>query len=509
MNIAVLDAYHEFHFEVIQRLQNKPINKLSYLLTGSPKNFHGDLDKIKNIRESIIKGSTSTNEIIDFLYPSNILKLKTTQWNVDVELLEKTKAIESLFLRLTDRSAALPISVHQRRFYFLNILNYFYGILKDKSIDCLICFDTPHSFPSNCLYELAKLLELKIIRLEYHYLPDYSIIIDEYEMPAIEDGYLDDLSKDEILDRLPENVKANLTPTNSFVQSYIKAGNKEIGSDGLLSQLKLYSKYISKYSTNIIQGILPFLFKDEILHFTSLNEIHNRLKYRWSIRKPLKELYKLNLYYNKIAITPNLATPFVYLGLHMQPEKTSMPLGGEFGNQFLIIKMIADGLPEGWKLYVKDHPNQFNLRKIPNAHFRSKYFYDAIAQIENVELVSLTTPSNELIKQSKLIATITGTTGMEALTTGKAVLCFGEAYYKACKAVCNVKTVEDIRLGIDRLSKLKAEEIEEELARYVSYYLERRYLVEAANWESKLNQSKLDRDTQINNLTEALNKFIK
>jgi len=508
MNIAILDAYHEFHFEVLQNLQKSSGITLSYILTGSPKNFHGDINKIIKTRNRLFSDETSTNEVTDFLYPSSIIKLKTKGWKIDSDLLQKTKTLESLFLRLTDRSATLPIAVHERRMYFLMILNYFYGLLKEKSITHLICFDTPHSFVSTCLYELAKLLEIKIIRLEYHYLPDYSIVIDEYEMPLIEKGYLDDNSKEQILDQLPKAVKDNLTPKNSFVDSYVKAGNQEIAAYDSLSNLKLYTKYLVKYSTNLIQGIFPFLFKDEILHFTSLNEIHNRLKYRWSINKPLKRLLKLNLYYNKRAQQADTTVPYIYLGLHMQPEKTSLPMGGEFGNQLLIIKMISECMPNNWKLYVKEHPNQFNLRKVANANFRSTWFYDAINDLPNVIFVRLDVPSDELIQHSKMVATITGTTGMEALTSGKPVLCFGEAYYRACNAVCNISTIADLKEGILRLDKLSAEEIEKELARYISYYLDKGYLVKAANWETKLNQSSLDRETQIDNLTKALKKLI-
>ena len=507
-NIAVLDAYHEFHFEVLQKLNSSIGTSLSYILTGSPKNFHGDLDKILKIRSSLLSGKTSTNEITDFLYPSSIIKLKSNDWLVDPFLLSKTKSLESLFLRLTDRSTTLPIAVHERRMYFLIILNYFYKLLKDKSVTHLICFDTPHSFVSVCVYELAKLLDIKIIRLEYHYLPEYSIIVDEVEMPLIENGYLENLTKEEILTKLPKEVQENLTPTNSFVASYVKAGNKEIASYNPISNLRLYAKYSAKYSTNLIQGIFPFLFKDEILHFTSLNEIHSRFKYRWSINKPLKRLLKLNLYYNKLASNPDTSVPFIYLGLHMQPEKTSLPMGGEFGNQFLMIKMISECLPSGWKLFVKEHPNQFNMRKVANANFRSTWFYDAINGMDNVSLVMLDVPSDALIKDCKMVATITGTTGMEALTSGKPVLCFGDAYYRACKAVCNVETIENLKAGIIRLADMDTEQIEKELARYICFYLDKGYLVKTSNWETKLNLSKLDRQTQIENLATALNKYI-
>ena len=508
MKIAIIDAYHEFHFELIKKLQGEFQHELVYLLSGTPNNFHGNIDRSIKLRSELTKNKILNNEITDFLFPSSILKLNQDNWYIDEKLLEKTKSVESLFLRLTDRSATLPISVHERRFYFLIILNYFYSLIKEKEIDYLICFDTPHSFPSNCFYELAKLLNVEVIRLEYHYLPNYSLVIKGFDMPDVSSDYLKNANIQEIEESLPDDVLKDLAPNNSFVQSYVAAGNKEISEYNLASKTKLYSKYISKKTTNLIQGLFPFFFKKEILHFTSLNELHNRFKYRMAINEPLKRIYKLNLYYNKLATVPDLSVPYIYFGLHMQPEKTSLPLGGEFGNQFLAIKLISKYLPEGWRLIVKEHPNQFNLRKVANANFRSTQFYDAIQELKNVDLAKLSTSSSELIQKSRIVTTITGTTGMEALTIGRPVLCFGQAYYKSCKAVVNVTSKEDLITGIEYLCSLSAEEVEKELKRYISYYLDKGYLVKASNWESKMELSSVDRKSQIENLASALNSLI-
>jgi len=55
---------------------------------------------------------------------------------------------------------------------------------------------------------------------------------------------------------------------------------------------------------------------------------------------------------------------------------------------------------------------------------------------------------------------------------------------------------------------MDTEQIEKELARYICFYLDKGYLVKTSNWETKLNLSKLDRQTQIENLATALNKYI-
>ena len=54
-----------------------------------------------------------------------------------------------------------------------------------------------------------------------------------------------------------------------------------------------------------------------------------------------------------------LVQPFVYVPLHLQPERSTNPLGGVFDEQYLMVGMISSELPSGWRIYVKEHPSQF------------------------------------------------------------------------------------------------------------------------------------------------------
>jgi hypothetical protein len=221
----------------------------------------------------------------------------------------------------------------------------------------------------------------------------------------------------------------------------------------------------------------------------------------------LIKLYQLNKHYKKIAQESDLSVPYIYYGMHMQPEKTTTPLGGHFDNQLAAITILSQSLPNGWKLLVKEHPNQFNFRKVANQSVRDIYFYKAIQKLANVELVSLNLPSSELIKKARMVATITGTLGWESLMAGKPALVFGDAYYRACTAVGNISDLGSCKAEILRLSEIDAKTISKAVLRYLAYYHEMGIIVEASNWESKVNHSSLERKDQIKNLIESINNF--
>ena len=60
---------------------------------------------------------------------------------------------------------------------------------------------------------------------------------------------------------------------------------------------------------------------------------------------------------------------------------------------------------------------------------RGPAFIKRLRAIPNVEIVDISCDSFQLIKQSKILATITGTAGWEAIRLGKPAIVFGNAWY--------------------------------------------------------------------------------
>ena len=99
--------------------------------------------------------------------------------------------------------------------------------------------------------------------------------------------------------------------------------------------------------------------------------------------------------------------------------------------------MLSSVLPQGWKLFVKEHPYQ--LKKFRSLGifyykqitiYRRKRYYDHLLEIPNVELVDDRISSSNLISPIEYpkihaVSTINGTISAECICSGKPVILFG------------------------------------------------------------------------------------
>ncbi len=108
----------------------------------------------------------------------------------------------------------------------------------------------------------------------------------------------------------------------------------------------------------------------------------------------------------------------VYFPLHLEPEIALLSLSPEFNNSMEMIAWISKSMPADSLLVVKEQPLSFGVR--------SRHYYDNFRRIPNVILAHPSVGSWEWIKASRLVATITGTAGIEAVFFGKPVLSFGK-----------------------------------------------------------------------------------
>lgn len=139
-----------------------------------------------------------------------------------------------------------------------------------------------------------------------------------------------------------------------------------------------------------------------------------------------------------------IRNPFVYFGLHYQPERTTCPDGGHFSDQYLCAALLSHAIPGGWDIVVKEHPNQFRYTSMGETGRWAGYYDDFLA-LGNVRFVPFDTPSIELIDRSQAVATVTGAMGWEALVRGRPALHFGFAWYGFCRGATRIKSIDDAR----------------------------------------------------------------
>jgi len=118
----------------------------------------------------------------------------------------------------------------------------------------------------------------------------------------------------------------------------------------------------------------------------------------------------------------------IYFPLHLQPEITTSFMGQIYTDQCLAISSLIAVLKSqdhAFTIYVKENPKQ---------SFDQRQFLHLL-QSDEVIMVDRTVPSNQLIEECDIVATIGGTAGWEAVKCGKPALIFGTTWYESAPGV--------------------------------------------------------------------------
>jgi len=147
---------------------------------------------------------------------------------------------------------------------------------------------------------------------------------------------------------------------------------------------------------------------------------------------------------------------YVFYALQVEPETSTTVLAPEFNNQIAIIDLIVKSLPADVLLVIKEH--------MPAVGRRPDDFYEWMSEIPNVRLAHPKSDAPTLARNASVVATLTGTIGIEAATAGVPVLTFGRHnLYNAMSHVHLVENVFSLRQTLRALLDGIAEAPEREL----------------------------------------------
>jgi len=149
---------------------------------------------------------------------------------------------------------------------------------------------------------------------------------------------------------------------------------------------------------------------------------------------------------------PDYNEKFLIYPLHFHPEASTLINAWPYIDELPMIKNIAFSLPDGYKLYVKTHPNGFGYEGIQ--------FYKKVKAIPRIKLIHYFINSKELIAKSCGVITLTSTMGFEALMLKKPVFIFGNIFYQV-HPYCN--KIENIYLLPKILSEGLSKEYNQQL----------------------------------------------
>lgn len=185
-----------------------------------------------------------------------------------------------------------------------------------------------------------------------------------------------------------------------------------------LDSLRLISNTSRQDKFRIWTGSLKFGFINSEHAFGIGNPLYQRFAIMRRVVLRRLRATRLDKYYS----TPEKGEKFLLYPLHYHPEASTSVLAGTYLNELEVIRNIAFNLPEGIRLYVKDHRSAYG--------FPDLEFYESVARLPNVKLIQPFVNSKPLIRDSLAVITLTSTVGYEALLIGKRVFLYGNIFYQ-------------------------------------------------------------------------------
>lgn len=194
-----------------------------------------------------------------------------------------------------------------------------------------------------------------------------------------------------------------------------------------LDRISLIERYLKYDLIEKVKPLLLHVFDNRTDAFqvgnpwlTHFNRFHRNILRRIKVEQ-VEKLYQM----------PVNGERFVLYPLHFHPETSTSILAGAYLNEYEVIRNIAFNLPEGMRLYVKDHMSAWGYPPLN--------FYNRIKRLPNVRLLGPNAPTKQLIKDSIAVITLTSTVGYEALLLKKRVFLFGRVFYEFHKGVTKIE----------------------------------------------------------------------
>ena len=288
----------------------------------------------------------------------------------------------------------------------------------------------PYFHHDTIFFQLCKAKGIKILELDTTRFPNRSIVglnekKDDYENFEIS-------GKIRSFEELQECRKRNY----SFKQNVdFESTNRDFVSTGL--------DYIFSKNENIKTHYTYFgRNKIKVL----INYVYDFFKKRY--RKKFVDKYFLKKF------TGN--RKFLFFTLQVDAESAILLDAPFFTNQVEVIKNIAKSMPADHLLLVKEHPASY-VRS-----WRDIKTYKELAKIPGVVLIHPDADSQELIKKSSLVLSITGSSALDAIFLEKPAIVFTDTDFSMIPGVHRLKEIQKlpdaIKSELDR--KINPEHIE-------------------------------------------------
>jgi hypothetical protein len=158
--------------------------------------------------------------------------------------------------------------------------------------------------------------------------------------------------------------------------------------------------------------------------------------------------------------------PFVFFGLHLQPESTVDVWAPFYSNQIWVIELLARSIPPTHNLLVKIHKSDISNY--------SRRQLDQITSMPGVEIVEPFADAQKFIRKADLIVSIQGTIGLEGALFGKPVIMLGDSPNTIFDSVSRIGKITELPALVRRklnTPKVDRKRIVEDYAKFLDPFM--------------------------------------
>ena len=373
--------------------------------------------------------------------------------SIDKSIINKLSKFQSNVMSRFEDSSGYNASFTDRLNFYYDALNFWNSIILEKKPKLFFSYTLPHLQSDYPLYLLCKYI---------------------YSIPVIFfDGYPHFGNRFSISNSMEELEKP-------FLNEYKKLKNKNVTNKVnryLLSirksdyeqkpvHIKNYFDYLNSRSgtLNDIMSIISLTFKGTILSKSNYSIKKNRIEwgkkgsrmnnlehiiYKRKLAKGAKLLQK---YYQKYAINLENNKNFFYFPAPYQPEASTTISVGIYENLLQVLSMISESMPDNYQIFYKEHPSIFEPTQ-KGALSRTFDFYDKLLKLPKVKLISHKANTYKLIKKSKGVIGISGSTLWYSFVKLKPTIIIGNHWLSGSKSIFTVNTHNELTRAINKIIK--------------------------------------------------------
>ncbi|MAZ41031.1 hypothetical protein CL654_02850 [bacterium] len=454
MKVFLLSFNNKVQIEAARILKDKGVDIVYW--TGARSEF----DRVKKERAKF--PNTIFHNTYDAARGEAPQDVDTTNFEVPISLIREMHDIESIVLTMMNAIDFTNVPLNKKKHLYYEYVTYWYNVLKQYKPDALLYPDIPHMAHNYVIFALAKRMGIKtIMYTDARRVPDRLLFFEDFHnYKELEESYKEAQKHNVRLGDLAPDIQAfykNQTDSS-------KDSTPPMTQKSFFETRKKDTQIIPAFSSllkNIRKGTVGVITKKYLKNLKDTKQMASLEKLEMSgfaQRRMFQKWEKLRKVfideYKSLQKKPDLSLNYVYVPLHVQPERSTSAEGrGIYHDQQLMIKVLSQALPKGWKIYVKEHiPQWLAIR----AHLgRYPGYYESIAGLPNVEIIPAESQTFSLIENAKAVATVTGSAAWEALLRGVPALIFGDIFFSLCDGAYKIETEKDAKVALEDIENGK------------------------------------------------------